>query len=66
MMRNQKEKSLLFNSLSENDLAASLISVYNELQICALLLCNSAHIASPPHLPTIRHLSPRLIADPQC
>lgn len=63
-MWDRKEESPLFNSLSENDLASSLISVYNELQICALLLCNSAHVASPARLPTIRHLSPRLIAGP--
>jgi len=61
-----KRKNVLFNSLSENDLALSLISVYNACQICALILCYSAQAASPTRLPTIRLSSPRLIADSQC
>lgn len=42
--KKKKKKSLLFNSLSENDSASSLIPVPNELQICALF-----HVASPTH-----------------
>lgn len=64
LCRTNKKMSLLFNSLSENYLASSLISVYNELQIYALLLCKHSLPHTSSHHQTVG--GPRLTADPQC